>query len=225
VSAWLEGFIQWGSVARELAVIGLLATGALIVLVRDWRVTILALLSQYVLAGLILSRLVLPEIALIKVLVGALICPMLYLAARQSGWSLSSLAGAAAPAFRAGHADGAEDDVFRASLPFRLLAVVLAFLVTIVLNQAQPPPAIPPDVGLGSYWLMVVGVLVLILTEAPLKAGPGLLTALTGFDLIYTPLERSLVMVLLLAVIDLLLTLAVTYLAVVRGMRTLEGER
>jgi len=214
-----------GSVARELAVIGLLVTGALIVLVRDWRVTILALLSQYVLAGLILSRLVLPEIALIKVLVGALICPMLYLAARQSGWSLLSVAGAAGRPLRAGHPDGAGDDVFRASLPFRLMMVVLGFLVAIVLTQAQPPPAVPLDVGLGSYWLMAVGSLILILTEAPLKAGPGLLTAFTGFDLIYTPLEHSLVMVLLLAVIDLLLTLAVTYLAVVRGTRTLEGER
>ena len=77
---------QLGFITRELAIVGLFLTGGIIAMVRDWRVSLLALLGQYLLAGLVLSRLVLPEVALIKVLIGALICPMLYLAARQAGW-------------------------------------------------------------------------------------------------------------------------------------------
>ncbi len=47
-------------VSRELAVLGLFVTGGMIVLVRDWRASLLALLGQYLLAGLILAGLVLP---------------------------------------------------------------------------------------------------------------------------------------------------------------------
>jgi hypothetical protein len=84
---WLQ---QFGALAREAAIIGLLVTGVVLILVRDWRLTLLALLGQYVFAGVVLSQMVLPEVALIKTLIGALICPMLYLAARQSGWGFLS---------------------------------------------------------------------------------------------------------------------------------------
>ncbi len=44
-------------ISRELAVLGLFVTGGIIVLVRDWRASLLALLTQYLLAGLILAGL------------------------------------------------------------------------------------------------------------------------------------------------------------------------
>jgi hypothetical protein len=215
---------QLGFVSRELAVLGLFISGTLIILVRDWRVTLLALLSQYIVASLILVRVVAPEIAVIKMLVGALICPMLYLAARQSGWSPLWVRVAASRGWRNAAMARGGGEVFRASVAFRLLAAALAGLLAMVLNRSYPLPIVPPEVGLGCYWLMVIGCFVLILTEAPLKAGPGLLTLLIGFELLYTHLERSLVMIWLLAVTNLLLTLAVVYLAVVWGARASEGE-
>lgn len=218
----LEWFQQLGVLAREAAVIGLLGTGALIILVRDWRITLLTLLSQYVLAGVILSRLVLPEIALIKVLIGALICPMLYLAARQSGWGLFSLPDVLSRLPRAGYPDQAEPMVFRVGLAFRVFAATLVLVLAVVISQTYPLPAIPPDVGLGCTWLILAGLLVLMLTEEPLKAGPGLLTVITGFELLYTPIEPSLIVVLLWAVINLLLAVAIAYLAAVRGVNTSE---
>jgi len=209
---------------HEMAILGLFVSGAVIVLVRDWRVSLLALLGQYVVAGLILSRLVLPEIALIKVLTGALICPMLYLAARQSGWVLLSRPGVTGRSFRAGYPASVWHGVFRVNLPFRLLAVTLVLLLSVVLGQTYPLPKVPTQVGFGIYWLMLIGLLILILTEEPLKAGPGLLTAITGFELLYTPLEHSLAIVWLWAAANLLLTLAIAYLAVVRGVRISEEE-
>jgi hypothetical protein len=215
---------QLGAVAREAAVLGLFATGALIVLVRDWRITLLALLGQYVMVGVILSRLVVPEIALIKVLIGALVCPMLYLAARQSGWGMFTLPQILERLPRRGYSRNGGLAVFRVGLSFRVLTVALVFVLAIVINHTYPLPGIPPDVGLGSYWLIVTGLLVLMLTEEPLKAGPGLLTALSGFELLYTPLELSLTVVFLWAVIILLLALSIAYLAASRGVSAPEED-
>ncbi len=208
-------------ITRELAVLGLFVTGGLMVLLRDWRASLLALLGQYLLAGLVLSRLVLPEIALIKVLIGALICPMLYLAARQAGWragrnGLSSPGGAS-------NMTPVQDSLFPGGLAFRLLAVTLMVILAAALSRRYPLPAIPPDVGLGSYWLILIGLLILMLTEDPFKGGQGLLTAVIGFELFYTSIERSLAMVWLWAVVNLLLALAIAYLAVARGAGSLEG--
>lgn len=215
---------QFGFVSRELAILGLLASSTLIALVRDWRVTLLSLLGQYIVAGLILARAVAPEIAVIKVLVGALICPMLYLAARQSGWSPPLVRLAVRRGWQEMTTARGTADVFRVSAAFRILVVALAGLLAMVLNHSYPLPLVPSEVGLGSYWLMVIGCFILALTEAPLKAGPGLLTLLTGFELLYSYLERSLVMVWLLAVTNLLLALAIVYLAVVWGSHASEGE-
>jgi len=207
-------------ITRDLAVLGLFVTGGLIALVRDWRASLLALLGQYLLAGFILSQLVLPEIALIKVLIGTLICPMLYLAARQAGWQANR-----SPFLTSGKpAEEGQADVFPAGFAFRLLAVTLMVLLAVALSRTYPLPAIPPDVGLGCYWLILTGLLVLMMTEEPLKAGQGLLTAVVGFELLYAPLERSLAMVWLWAAVNLLLTLAIAYLAVVRGSGLAEEE-
>jgi hypothetical protein len=202
-------------ITRELAILGLFVTGGLMVLLRDWRASLLALLGQYLLAGLVLSRLLLPEIALIKILIGALICPMLYLAARQAGWRAgrkllpsSDDASTTTPA---------QDSLFPGGLAFRLLAVTLMVILAAALSRRYPLPAVPPDVGLGSYWLILIGLLILMLTEEPFKGGQGLLTAIIGFELFYTSIERSLAMVWLWAVVNLLLALAIAYLAVVRG--------
>ncbi len=201
-------------ITRELAIVGLFGTAGVMVLVRDWRISLLALLGQYLLVGLILSRLVLPEVALIKVLTGALICPMLYLAARQAGWG----------AGRNSRPAAARGGIFPGGRAFRLLAVTLVALLAVTLSRSYPLPVVPPDVGLGSYWLMLNGLLILMLTEEPLKAGQGLLTAIIGFELLYAPIERSLVLVWLWAVMSLLLTLAIAYLAVVRGADSAEDD-
>jgi hypothetical protein len=201
-------------ITGELAIVGLFVTGGLIVLARDWRASLLALLGQYLLVGLILSRLILPEIALIKVLTGALICPMLYLAARQAGWG----------AGRGWSPTPAQGSLFPGGRAFRLLAVTLMTLLAVTLNQSYPLPAIPRDVGLVSYWLMLIGLLVLMLTEEPLKAGQGLLTAIVGFELLYAAIERSLALVWLWATVNLLLALAIAYLVVARGAGSSEGE-
>ncbi len=207
-------------ISRELAVLGLFVTGGIIVLVRDWRASLLALLIQYLLAGLILAGLVLPAIALIKVLIGALVCPMLYLAARQAGWHVERNTLSASRK----QAGIGRSNIFPAGRAFRMLATALMTIIAIALSQTYPMPVIPADVGLSSYWLILIGLLILMMTEEPLKAGQGLLTAIIGFELLYTPIERSLAMVWLWAAVNLLLTLGIAYLAVVQGASSSEED-
>jgi hypothetical protein len=192
-------------------------TGSILILVRDWRISVAALLFQYLSAGIVLAQVVRAEIAFAKVLVGLFVCLMLYLSARQAGWrhrlrvashGLRALLGqrkVSGTAFPPGRA-------------FRLMALLLMALTAVSLSSSYPLPDLPAGLSLGFYWLMATGVLILILTEEPLKTGQGLLTLILGFELWYTALEDSLLMVGLLGTVNLLLALAIGYLASVRGV-------
>jgi len=193
------------------AVAGLVVTASLIIVVRDWRVSLAALLAQYLLVGFLLTRLVIPEMATVKALVGALICPILYLTARRvcrgrqrskpTGW-----------------------EVFPVGLPFRLLAVVLTGLVTSSLLNRCPLPEVPMDIGFACYWLALIGLLAMILTAEPLKAGLGLLTFMAGFELFYAALESGLSVFGFLGIVNLFMALAIAYLASAREVE-LVGEQ
>src|SRR5512139_3091334 len=66
--------------------IGLLAAAALLVILVNWRLLIFGLGLQYVLIGLMLTRVVPIELAAVKALVGVMICPVLYITARRVNW-------------------------------------------------------------------------------------------------------------------------------------------
>ena len=188
------------------AVVGLVVTASLIIVVRDWRVSLAALLAQYLLVGFLLTRLITPEVATVKTLIGALICPILYLTARRVRWGRQRSKDEV-PTLPTGW------EVFPVGLPFRLLAVVLIGLVASSLLNSYPLPEVPRDIGFACYWLALMGLLAMILTAEPLKAGPGLLTFMAGFELFYAALESSLSVVGFLGIVNLFIALAMAYLA------------
>jgi hypothetical protein len=199
------------------AVAGLVVTASLIIVVRDWRVSLAALLAQYLLVGFLLTRLITPEMATVKTLAGALICPILYLTARRVRWG------------RQRSKDGSSTlptggEVFPVGLPFRLLAVVLTGLVSSSLLNRCPLPEMPRDIGFACYWLALIGILAMILTAEPLKAGLGLLTFMVGFELFYAALESGLSVVGFLGIVDLFMALAIAYLASAKEVE-LVGEQ
>ena len=100
---------------------------------------------------------------------------------------------------------------------FRLVVMLLLMVTAISLGQSYPIGDLPTATGIAVYWLALVGLGVLMLSENPLKVGQGLLTAITGFELWYTTLEGSLLVVGLWGVVNLLLALAVGYLAIIYG--------
>jgi hypothetical protein len=214
---------------QEWALLGLFITAGIILVARDWRTLILALLAQYILAGLILSRLVRPDIAALKVMIGAFICPILFLSARQvstrislfspftekgrgfSRWwqnlSLTSLL-VGRDRRRSPAATG---------FTFRVLAVALMIIVATTLSNTFALPNLSLNVTTAVYWLVLAGLVTLILTEDPMRVGHGLFTVLTGFDLYYTTLEKSLLMTGLWGAANLLIALAIGYLTIAKG--------
>ncbi len=213
------------------AIVGLVVTASLIVIISDWRFSLAALSVQYVLVGLLLTRLIQPQVAVIKVLIGALVCIVLYLTARQVSESSE-----APPSERDDAEDGrsrrpasptskTEGETSLPDLAFRLLAALFVGLAVYSLSERYPLPEVPSDIGLACYWLASLGLLVLMLTEEPLKAGMGLLTLVTGFELFYSALERSLSVVGFLGIANFLIALAIAYLAASRAELTPEERQ
>jgi hypothetical protein len=229
-----EILAQFQFLTQELALLGLFITAGIILTVRDWRTLILTLLVQYILVGLILSRLVRPDIAALKVMIGAFICPILFLSARQVSVGLSGLPLSVEK--RSGWNRGYLSEWWQnfsfsvlikgrdrrrspaaTSFAFRVLVVLLMILVATTLSNTFALPDLSTDVTTAVYWLVLAGLVTLTLTEDPMRVGHGLFTALTGFDLFYTTLEKSLLIIGLWGAVNLLLALAIGYLTVAKG--------
>lgn len=225
-------------ISYEIALLALVFTAGIILITRDWRLLILALLSQYIVVGLILSRLVRPDIAVLNVLVGAFICPILFLSARQVAVSPVSVTAASTgqnlvakrglrwwqnrslSALLLGPTR--RQPVAATGTVFRLFFGLLLLLIAVTASQSIPLPPLGLTTTTAIYWLVFAGLGVLILTEDPMKAGHGLFTVLTGFGLYYVSRESSLLLTGLWGSVNLLLALAIGYLTVVRGTRVEE---
>jgi hypothetical protein len=162
-------------------------------------------------------------------MIGAFICPILFLSARQvstrislfspftekgrgfSRWwqnlSLTSLL-VGRDRRRSPAATG---------FTFRVLAVALMIIVATTLSNTFALPNLSLNVTTAVYWLVLAGLVTLILTEDPMRVGHGLFTVLTGFDLYYTTLEKSLLMTGLWGAANLLIALAIGYLTIAKG--------
>ena len=202
--------------------VGLVAMASVIAVVRDWRFALWALLVQYILVGILHLRMLSPELALIKVLVGVLICPMLYWAAR---WVESERAHKAEIERQKIAAEHGKVPLPPLPWPiqstnwmFRLLAILLLSLVLYGVSISFPLPWIAADIAPACLWLVLIGLFVLVLTSEPLPAGMGLLTLVSGFGLYYDVMSPGLVGVGVLATIDLLMGLAISYLVTVRAL-------
>lgn len=195
----------------------LFLSGMALILIRDWRVAISALLVEYLVLGMMLAQLVDPELAFAKVLVGLFICPMLYLSARQAGWrenltlfshGLRALIGRRTlieQTFPPGHL-------------FRLMLVLLLVVIAFALGQGYPLPELPFSAAVAVYWLVLAGLLILNITSDPFKAGQGLLTLLIGFELWYTTLNDSLLLAGLWGGVNIVLALVIGYLTTAHGV-------
>jgi hypothetical protein len=196
------------------AIVGLVITAGLIVVIRDWRLSLAALLGQYVLVGLLLTRLIQPQVALTKVLIGDLVCVVLYLTARLvSQDEKGSVSGQEDADDSRSLLRAIRKETSPADFAFRLLAALSVGLAVYGLSRRYPLPEVPSDIGFACYWLASLGLLVLMLTEEPLKAGMGLLTLITGFELFYSALEHSLSVAGFLGIANFLIALATAYLA------------
>jgi hypothetical protein len=201
------------SVPSAAVLIGLLIAAALLVVLVNWRLLILVLGAQYILAGLLLSRAVPIELGMVKALVGIMICPVLYITARRAKW---------------GHLeeDEIEDEkksrwawLIAPGLPMRLIIAVTGLVLSLSLALRNPlaitsEQLVSRDLTIGTFALLLLGLLNMALHENPLKVGLGLLSLLSGFELFYTVIEPTLTIVGLLGLTNLIIALAISYLTV-----------
>jgi hypothetical protein len=202
------------SVPGIAVLIGLLITSALLVILVNWRLLILVLGAQYILVGLLLSRAVPIELGMVKALVGVMICPVLYITARRVKW---------------GHLedDEIEDEkpksrlawLIGPGLPMRLIIALTGVVLSLSLASRNPlsitgEALVSRDLTIGTFALLLLGLLNMAMNENPLKVGLGLLSLLAGFELFYTVVEPTLTIVGLLGLTNLIIALAISYLTI-----------
>lgn len=195
-------------------------TAGLLLILHDWRLSLLALLGQYLIAGLLFADVLLPYLAFVKVLVGMFVCLILYLTARQANWGTlpEDITKDEAIQLRKERMIRFGPYLLPTELPFRLFSGLMIILATWSLSQ-QPSyhlPAVPDHFNLAVFALIGLGLTTAGLTTEPLRAGLGLLTLFTGFELFYSALEQSTDVLLSLAIANLTVALVVAYLTQVR---------
>ncbi len=63
---------------------GVIATAAILALVRNWRIALPVLIVQYVLVGILLARVIPPGVAIIKLVAGTIVCLAVSFAAQRA---------------------------------------------------------------------------------------------------------------------------------------------
>lgn len=203
------------SVPGIAVLIGLLAAAGLLVILTNWRLLIFVLGALYLLLGLMLTRAVPLELAAVKALVGVIISPVLFITARRVHWGQTDVDEEeveARPARRVW-----SSALVGPGLPVRVMAAALTGVLALSLALRNPLPIVSDsvaarDLTIGTFALVLLGLLNVILNENPLKVGIGLLTVLAGFELFYTAIEPTLTLVGLLGLTNLIIALAISYL-------------
>ena len=216
----------FATIAGLPAIIGLILTAAIIFLTSDRRLSLIALLVQYALVGLTLTRFIKVEVAIVEILAGVLAVSILYLSARRIQ----------------DERDGPEDSpdglqffglhlgwrTGPLGLPLRILVLIMVALAAIQFfddYRALLPvldadgSTIPPDIAFVSMWLAAMGTIGLVISGEPLRAATAVLTILTAFDLVYAVLEPRLSIVGFVAALNLMAALAFAYLVTVEELR------
>jgi len=189
----LRDAVSWAAVPM------ILATSAGLLLSRDWRISLGFLAAQY-LAAFWLVTLHWPiGLASVKLVTG-------WMATAALGITRLTLAG--------------DDETLERFWPARRwFHLFLAAIVSTLAAAATPRVAtILPGLGLpavaGSLLLIGMGLIHLGLTTSMLRVIQGLLTLLSGFEILYAAVEGSILVAGLLAVVNLGLALIASYLLV-----------
>lgn len=177
-----------------LAVVLLIISSLFILLSQNWRLSIAALALQYLSVFILISQVWPFGLAAVKLV---------------AGWMAGAVLGSSQPA-----AMLAEDQqAGGAKFLFRLLIAVLVWILVFSLAPMVVTwLELPYYVTLGAILLFGMGLVHLGVTTRPMRVLLGLLTTLSGFELIYGALENSVMVAGLLAVVTLGLALVGAFL-------------
>jgi hypothetical protein len=196
--------IAFASIAA--AVILVTATGLL--LTRDWRWSIILLAVQY-LAMFVLTLQHWPlGMASVKVV---------------AGWMSAAILGMTRSSISEEELD--EEYTWPRGRLFRLFAAGIVVLIVRVVTPSVDTIMADPGFAVtgGSLLLIGLGLLHLGITGGVLRVTMGLMTILSGFEIIYSAVEGSVLVAALLAVINLGLALVGAYLLVAANAQEIES--
>jgi hypothetical protein len=186
-----------------VAVVLVCVTSVYNLISRDWRRSIGSLALQYVGVFLLVNTSWPLEMAIAKMV---------------AGWMAGAILWVAMSYVPDVGLDSEKSIKFGAT--FRILAaIILGLAVTsLVLHSESWLSAVSTPVRWGSFMLIAMGLLQLSLTSYPLRVIIGLLTALSGFEILYASIETSTLVTGLLAVVTLALALVGAYLLIAPTM-------
>lgn len=233
---------------------GFIAFGSLLIVFRNWWITLVGLLGQYALICLLISRFpfVTPDLVLgawaasplvlVKAITGLTVVAILAItvitrrrAIPESESAVDEVTAARLRWAARRIARRGEQERFRLSnylLPIAALSVLViaAHALAIIYPLAR---ATAPGVGeLGGYvdlvwyWLALSGILIVLLAQEMQEVSVGLLLCISSVDLLYTVLSGSMGLLALglLSAVSILLALGSAYLAQLFNLR-LHGWR
>jgi hypothetical protein len=180
-------------------------TSVYILLSTDWRLCIAALAFQYIGVFVLVTVSWPLELSIVKVVAGWMACAILGSAMSYlpDAWPASEKSILFGPVFRI------------------LAAVILALVITsLVMHSESWLGTISMPVRLGSFALIGMGLLQLSLTSHPLRVTIGLLTALSGFEIIYASVAIATLVTGLLAVVTLGLAVTGAYMLIAPSMES-----
>ena len=179
------------------AVIVMFLTATTLLISWDWRISIFSLAVQYMCVFVLISVSWPLEIAAVKVVAG-------WMAGAVLGLAIINLPGS----------NTSDRPLILSELIFRVLAAILGglFAITGGAKLIDWLPEITLSQTYGGMILIALGMLQLGLTTQPFKVILGLLTVLSGFEILYAAVESSILITGLLAAVTLGLSVVGAYL-------------
>ena len=202
--AWLNNYLF-------LPVVILFITGSALALMRPQQKSMLILAAQYI-AVAWLSSTSLPAAGVAaKLVTGLLVCVILYLGIRQMG-------------------DGplqGDDQLLSANLPFRIIALFLVTVASVSIARSNlfSQFDIRMEASVGALFLVASSLLNLGLGTDLLRIGIGLLTLVSGAELIYGFIEPALALIALLAMVHIGIVLVFSYLISIQTRYSMSENR
>jgi hypothetical protein len=185
------------------AVVLVSLTSIFILVSQDWRYCIAALVIQYIGVFLLVSTSWPVEMAVVKIVAGWMACAILRfaMAAGSEIWRNPQ-------------------QTLKFGLVFRIMAaaIIMLAITSLILSSESWLSMINIPLRWGSFILISIGLLQLSLSSHPLRVTIGLLTALSGFEIIYAVVEASVLVAGLMAGVNLGLALVGAYLLIVPTM-------
>jgi hypothetical protein len=189
----LPDVLSWSA----LVILGV--AGTLMLVSRDWRLSLALLAAEYLAAFLLVMQYWPIAMAVVKLI---------------TGWMATAALGMTRLNVEEEEASGPRE--WREARPFRLLGAAIILLIAAAAGSRieHLVPGIGQMVTMGSLVLIGMGLLQLSMSTRPLRVTTGLLMLLAGFETLYAAVESSILVAGLLAIVNLSLALAGSYLLI-----------